>query len=207
MARGIGRNSAKGNGKKLKGKYKSAAKYRSHQGFTLVEMLMATVILLVGLVAVAQLVPTSVLLNGNNRNDGTALVFAQQEMEALREQPFSVALTPLPTFTDPLGVTCPLGNTCNLGDPTQPNRIIGSPTVINSSGLPMIDFSVAPVGGYSFNYTDPNDPFGATYDVRWAVITVTRGPSITGRRIIVGVFRRGMKSPTLPITLDSMVER
>jgi hypothetical protein len=170
-------------------------------------MLIATVVVLIGLVAVAQLVPTSVIMNANNRNDGTALVFAQREMEAIREQSLAVPLAPVPTFSDPVGVTCPLGNTCSLGDPTQPNLIIGSPVVMSSGGLPIIDFSAAPEPGYSFTYTDPNDPFSDPYDVRWAVITVTNGPSITARRIFVGVFRRGMQTPSLPITLDSMVEK
>jgi hypothetical protein len=162
----------------------------------------------VGLVAVAQLVPVSVMMNSNNRNDGTAMVFAQQQMEALREQPLIWQPPTLPTFTDSLGISCPLGETCNLGDPTQPNLIIGSPVVVTSANVPIIDFSASPVDGYSFSYTDPNDPFSAPYDVRWAVLTVTNAQqSITGRRIIVGVFRRGMKTPTLPVTLDSMVEK
>jgi prepilin-type N-terminal cleavage/methylation domain-containing protein len=175
---------------------------RDHQGFTLAEMLIATLVVLVGLVAVAQLVPTSVLLNSNNRNDGTALVFAQRQMEALREQQFSSL-----TFSDTLGVNCPLGNTCNLGDPTQPKQIVGSPVVIGAAGSPIIDFSASPVSGYSFTYTDPNDPFHAPYDVRWAVITITSGQLVMGKRFVVGVFRRGMQTPSFPITLDTMVER
>ena len=184
-------------------KFGSARKQEG--GFTLVEMLMATLVVIVGLVAVAQLVPASVLLNSNNRNDGTALVFAQREVEAIREQPLTAT-----TFSDPAGVTCPPGNTCNLGDPTQPLQPIGSPVVINPAGVPIIDFSVAQVGGYSFTYTDPNDPFNASYDVRWAVVTVTSTttpPVVTGKRIIVGVFRRGMQNISLPITLDTMVEK
>jgi prepilin-type N-terminal cleavage/methylation domain-containing protein len=171
-------------------------------GFTLTEMMIATVVVLVGLVAVAQLVPTSVLLNSNNRNDGTALVFAQREIEALREQPLAFT-----TFSDPLGVTCPLGNTCSLGDPSQPGQLVGCPVVTNSVGVPIIDFSASPVAGYSFTYTDPNDPFLAPYDVRWAAVTMTSGPTITGKRIIVGVFRRGMQTPSFPVTLDTMVEK
>ena len=57
------------------------------RGFTLVEMLIATVIVVIGLVAVAQLVPTSMMMNANNRSDGTALVIAQKQMEALRAVP------------------------------------------------------------------------------------------------------------------------
>ena len=170
-------------------------------GFTLMELLVATVIILVGLVAVAQLVPTSVLMNTNNRNDGTALVFAQHEMEAIRALPLSQT-----TFSDPQGVLCPLGNTCQLGDPTQPGTLVGSPVNIGA-GSPIIDFSAAPVNGYNFTYLDPNDPYGAAYDVRWAVITAVNGPITTGRRIILGVFRRGMKSTALPVTLDTMVSK
>ncbi len=175
---------------------------RRQSGFTLVEMLIATAVVLVGLVAVAQLVPSSVLLNSNNRNDGTALVFAQRQLEALREQQLNNK-----AFTDPLGITCPLLQTCELGDPAQPGQIVGSPVVVGAAGQPLIDFTAPPVAAYSFTYVDPNDPFSAPYDVRWAVITYGNGTAATGRRIIVGVFRRGMQTPTLPITLDTLVEK
>lgn len=174
-------------------------------GFTLVEMLLATVVVIVGLVAVAQLVPTSVMRNMNNRNDGTALVFAQRAIEFIREQPLTSTTNP-PSFTDPLGVLCPLGQSCLLGDPSQPNVLVGSD--LNTSATPMIDFSAAPVPGYSYTYIDPNDPYGAAYDVRWAISTTTgTGGSVAGRRIILGVFRRGMKSAFLPVTLDTLVEK
>jgi prepilin-type N-terminal cleavage/methylation domain-containing protein len=177
------------------------------QGFTLVEMLIATIVVLIGLVAVAQLVPASALLNSANRNDGTALVFAQRELEFIREQPLGVPVAPPPTFSDPQGVLCPPATTCGLGDPSQPGVLVGSPVVVGAT--PIIDFSGAQVAGYGFTYTDPNDPFGASYDVRWAVLTFTNPQTnvTTGRRIILGVFRRGMRTPTLPITLDTIVEK
>ncbi len=174
----------------------------SQRGFTLLEMLLATVIILVGLVAVAQLVPTSVLLNSNTRSDATALVFAQHVLEGMRSQPLSAT-----TYTDPQGVLCPLGNTCNLGDPAQPLVLVGN-TVNTTGGSPIIDFSTGPIAGYSFTYVDPNDPLGATYDVRWAIVTRTNASGIvTSKRIILGAFRRGMQSPTLPVTLDTMVSK
>ena len=180
----------------------------AERGFTLVEMLIATAIILVGLVAVAQLVPASALLSANNRSDGTALVFAQKELEFMREQTLVVPVGVPPTFTDPLGVLCPPPFApCGLGDPTQPGQVVGSPVVPGTPSL--IDYSASPVPGYSFTYTDPNDPFGASYDVRWAVVTFTNPQTnvTTGRRILLGVFRRGMKTPTYPITLDTMVEK
>ena len=180
----------------------AAARRGGEGGFTLVEMLMATVIVVVGLVAVAQLVPTSMLMNANNRSDGTALVIAQRQMEALRAVPLSAT-----TFTDPSGLTCPLLQTCNVGNPAQAGQLVGCP-VVPFNNSPIIDFSPnLPVGGYGFTYTDPNDPAGALNDVRWAVVTVTSGTNVTGRRIIVGVFRRGMKTLTYPVTLDTMVSK
>jgi len=186
-------------------KRKETNRHTGQRGFTLTELLIATVVVLVGLVAVAQLVPASVMINANNRNDGTALVFAQRQMEAMRAQPLGVT-----GFIDPQGVYCyPAGQTCQLGDPTQPGAVVGSPVAVSiTSNLPLIDFTATAVTGYSFIYTDPNDPFGATYDVRWAVVTVVNGQNVvTGKRIILGVFRRGMQTPTLPITLDTMVEK
>jgi hypothetical protein len=46
-------------------------------------------------------------------------------------------------------------------------------------------------------------------DVRWAVITGVNPTSgvVTSRRIILGVFRRGMRSPSFPVSLDVMVEK
>ena len=177
-------------------------KRREQRGFTLIELLLATVIILVGLVAVAQLVPTSVLLNSNNRSDATALVFAQHVMEGLRNQPLTTA-----SYPGTLGDWCPSGFTCELGDPAQPAVLVGN-TVNTTSGSPIVDFSAAPVDGYSFTYIDPNDPLGATYDVRWAVVTRTNtGGLVTSKRFILGVFRRGMKTPTLPVTLDTMVSK
>ncbi|HTB92991.1 MAG TPA: prepilin-type N-terminal cleavage/methylation domain-containing protein [Candidatus Sulfotelmatobacter sp.] len=176
-----------------------AASHRGGEsGFTLAEMLIATVIVVVGLVAVAQLVPSSMMLNANNRSDGSALVIAQRQMEALRALPLGAK-----TFTDSLGVTCPLGVTCYIGDPSQPGQVVGSPLFNNT---PVIDYAQPLVNGYGFTYTEPNDPTGAVNDVRWAVVTINNG-STTGKRIIVGAFRRGMKSPSFPISLDTLVSK
>jgi len=182
-------------------RFSVATKTRSQCGFTLTEMLIATVIVLVGLVAVAQLVPISVLLNSNNRNDGSALVIAQREMEALRAVPLNSS-----SFTDTQGIVCPLSSTCLLGDPTNMGAMQGSP-VVSAYGSPIIDFSADPVSGYSFSFIDPNDPTGAVNDIRWAVLLAGVGTTPSSRRIIVGVFRRGMKTPSYPVTLDSMVSK
>src|SRR5216684_7782404 len=88
---------------------------KSERGFSLLEMLFATIILLVGLVAIAQLVPASILLNSSNRMDSSALVFAQRELDQMLDQPMTVN-----SFTDSLG------NICQLGNPAVTNAAQGS---------------------------------------------------------------------------------
>ena len=174
---------------------------RQQSGFTMIEMLIATVVMVVGLVAMAQLVPVALRLDSANRDDSTALVFAQRELDEMMDQ--SIQAT---SFSDPNGVLCPTTSTCNLGDPTQPKVLIGSPVVMVNN-RPMIDFSQSQVANYSFYYTDPNDPFALKYDVRWAVITYVNGANPTGKRLMVGVRRIGGNVPLLPYTLDTMVEK
>jgi type II secretory pathway pseudopilin PulG len=171
------------------------------EGFSILEMLLATIILLVGLVAIAQLVPASILMNYRNRNDSAALVFAQRELDMMLDQPLSAS-----SFTDPYGVYCPLSSTCNLGNPAQPNQIVGSPVVvINNQAL--IDFSAGLQAGYSFTYQDPTDPSGTTYDMRWAVIITVNGTNVYSKRIILGVRQQGGNGYFQPITLDTMVQK
>lgn len=169
-------------------------------GFTLVEVLMAIVVLLVGIVAVAQLVPASIGSNATNRNDSSALVFAQREMDQFLGQPLNMSLAP-PSFIDALGFSC------NLGDPTQPpNMPAGSPIILYQNQM-IIDFTQGPVAGYSFSYQDPNDPAGIMYDVRWAVFTTTNNGMVTAKRFIMGARRQGGNGVYRPVTLDTILER
>jgi prepilin-type N-terminal cleavage/methylation domain-containing protein len=162
------------------------------RGFSILEMMLATIILLVGLVAVAQLVPASILINYRNRADSSALVFAQRELDQMLDQPLTVN-----SFPDALG------NTCQLGDPTNPNTLQGTNVVIfNSQAL--IDFSSS-VSGYNFTFQDPADPSGTTYDVRWAVIITGNGATAYSKRFILGVRQVGGNGYFQPITLDTLV--
>jgi prepilin-type N-terminal cleavage/methylation domain-containing protein len=172
---------------------------KKQQGFTLTELLVAAAVLLVGIVAVAQLVPASISSNAAARNDSTALVFAQRELTQMMDQPLNPAVNP-PSFTDAHGFSC------NLGDPTTPNQVVGSSIVVNNN-QPAIDFTAAQVAGYGFNYRDPNDPYGTTYDVRWAVITTVNSGMVTAKRFILGTMKRGGNGFSKPVTLDTMVEK
>jgi len=144
------------------------------RGFTLMEVLVATIVLLTGIVAVAQLVPVAVTANNNNRRDSSASVIAQRELAQFLQLPV--------TFPGPY--TDALGNSCNLGNPAQPGVTVGSPVVVIAN-RPTINFAAATVAGYNFTTpVDPEDPYGAQYDVRWAVITGGNGTTASSRRFI-----------------------
>jgi prepilin-type N-terminal cleavage/methylation domain-containing protein len=173
---------------------------RQRNGFTLTEVLVATVVLLVCLVAIAQLVPASILSNSSSRNDSSAMVFAQQELNQLISRP----ITDTQYTTDTLLNLCTLATPCLLGDPTQDGTTVGSPVVVVDNH-PVINFSIAPVAGYSCTYQDPNDAAGVVYDVRWAVITRAPGGVISSKRFILGATKRGGNTFYVPVTLDTMV--
>jgi type II secretory pathway pseudopilin PulG len=174
---------------------------RKQGGLALIEMIVAIAVLIIGVVAVAKLVPVSAALNYENRRDSVALVIAQRQLDGLIAQPITTT-----TFTDPQGVLCPVGNICQLGNPAQVNQVVGSPVIMNGA-RPLIDFSQPQIAGYSFNYSDPDDPSGPQYDIRWAVITFGNGASASGKRLIVGARCQGGDTPYLPITLDSLVAK
>jgi prepilin-type N-terminal cleavage/methylation domain-containing protein len=168
-------------------------------GFSLLEMIMAVAVLIVGLVGVAQLVPASLMLNTGNRASSSALVLAQRQMDLMVNQPLTAV-----SFNDLQGNVC----FCSLGDSTQQNLLVGSP-ILMSNNRPLIDFSQPVVPGYNYPilYTDPNDPTRAQWDVRWAVITQSSGSIITSKRFIVGARQVGGSGFVLPVTLDSMVAK
>jgi len=169
---------------------------RDERGFTLTEVLIAIVILLVGIVAVAQLVPASIGSNSANRNDSSALVFAQRQMDQFLSQPINntawIETIDNQTFT------------CNLGDPTQPGQVVGSGYALFYNQL-VIDFSASLVGNYNFTYHDPNDPAEVSYDVRWAVITSVYNGSVISKRFILGVRKKGGNGIYNPVTLDTVI--
>ena len=183
-------------------------KSRSSQGgFSILEMLLATVILLVGLVAIAQLVPTSILMNYRSRTDSSALVFAQRELDQMLAQPLNPTSGP-PSFYDAEG------NLCYLGDPATPNVRQGSPVVVQYSsnagqnfGQTLIDFGQPVVANFSFTYTDPTDPAATGYDVRWAVIVTGSNGVATSKRFILGVRQVGGNGYFQPVTLDTTVSK
>jgi prepilin-type N-terminal cleavage/methylation domain-containing protein len=176
---------------KHQGGFLSGAK-RSERGFSFLEMVIASAVLLVGILSVAQLVPASLKANLYNRMDTMAMTVAQRELDQMLNQPLSVS-----SFTDKDGYFVNLG----AG---------GSPVYMDNSKA-MIDFSAGPVDGFNIqDYFDHSayDPNGPKFEVRWAVFPITSNAgAVVGRRIIIGCRQTNSGQPMLPVGLDTSVQR
>lgn len=172
-----------------------AKKFPQQSGFTLLELSIATVMLLVGIVGVVKLVPASQISNFNNRVDTTAMVFAQREMDQIINQPLTSA-----TFTDTNGRAVALGSLA------VSDTVVGGPVVMQGT-VATINFAAAPVANYSFTFTDPNDPGGATYRMRWAVISKINAGVVVSKRFIVGCRRVFAGQVPNPAVVDTLVQK
>ena len=162
------------------------------EGFSILEMLIASAILMVGIISVVQLVPASLQTNVNNRLDTMATVIAQRELDQILSQPLTVD-----AFVDKDN------NVVSLGGAGSP----GAPLIMDGQTV-KIDFTLDPVAGFSIpNYVDPNDPTGATFELRWAVIPETSGGLVISRRIVIGCRRTNSTQLQFPVSLDSWVQK
>jgi prepilin-type N-terminal cleavage/methylation domain-containing protein len=162
------------------------------QGFSLVELMVAAVVFLVGIVAVMQLVPAAMQSNIQNRVDTASVVVAQRELDQMTAQPLSNS-----TFTDADG------NLCDLGNNASNNVVVGSP-LVQVGDFVKIDFSAATVNGYNLLTTAPANAPEGSYDVRWAVIaTLNATGAVASKRFIVGARRVTGTGGLLPVSLDS----
>lgn len=176
---------------------------------SLLEMVLASAILMVGILSVVQLVPATLQLDVRNRMDTMATVIAQRELDQMLAQlqcsPQNPACHGLstPGFVDSAGNNVSLDGSSSSGSPV----VMVGPT-------PVIDFSAGLVDGFNVQgYQDPNDPNfpnGATFELRWAVIQQPFPPTngiVLSKRIIIGCRQTNANQPVLPVTLDTAVQK
>ena len=180
-------------------RHKTLARW-TERGFTLTELTIATLVLLVGSVAVMQLVPAAMQSNLRNRYDTTATVIAQRVLDQMITQPLtSTSFDDMDAYGNKIA-------TIALGDATQVNQIVGGP-VVTVGSTARIDFNGPAVANYNFIYTDLNDPGRTPYEVRWAVITDAVGGVPISKRFIVGAWKRDPRQTAPPVTVEGWVQK
>ena len=171
----------------------SARSGREQNGFSILEMILASAILMVGVVSVVQLVPASLNSSIGNRLDTMATVVCQRELDQMLSQPLNVD-----NFLDEDGQTISLGG---AGAPGALAIQSGDFTVIHFSAF------LPPTGFYAF-YKDLNNPTGPSFELRWAVFPQLSNGVVVGRRIVIGCRRANNGGQLfLPVNLDSLVQK
>jgi len=142
-------------------------------GFSLIEVMVASVVLVVGIVGVVQLVAMAMAQNSNNRYDTTAQMIAQRQLEQMAAQDLAVMATPGLTdynFLDADGFNVLVGGVpvpAAIPPAQPPPGNVERGCALNATGA--IDFTI-PCG--AVGYTKTITPGGYSHEVRWNVITV-----------------------------------
>ncbi|MGA2609711.1 MAG: prepilin-type N-terminal cleavage/methylation domain-containing protein [Terriglobia bacterium] len=155
-------------------------------GFTLVETLVALLLLSMSLLALAMLFPLGVRLSAQSSVASAAIQIAQCELEQIRNNIFS----PSGSYTDANG------NALEASCQGAPGTSCGNP--LTSSR--MIDYSSPAAVGYSVTL---QDSLGTRYDIRWNVtITYNYGREIILASKPINPTAAGLP---LPVQIETIV--
>jgi Tfp pilus assembly protein PilV len=190
---------------RLTGKRKAVFRNNPQRGSSLIELMIAMLVLATGLGALTTLITACMVTDTRNSKDTSATLLAQKVIEELSAQntnaPNAVILT------DCAGNNWTIPSTPGAAGPTGQGAALA--TSVSSPYYGGIDFtqSVGTVpAGFSMQYVDCSvNGTQTTYDVRWNVMTVTANST---RLITASARQRGSTSDGLhyaiPVTLRAV---
>ena len=181
--------------------------WRNRQsGMSLIELMIAMTVLVVGMLALMTLVTTAISSNNRNKLDTTGTTLAQTVLEGIAAQPATLGATFTLTDCNPAAATSWTIGTAGAASP-------GAGAQLDANGN--IDFAgqtysalVAASPNYGMKYvTCGVSGAQATYDVRWNVRTLTaftKLVTVSARQL--GVSTTGANLPFFspPITLRTI---
>jgi len=170
---------------------------------TLIELMIAMVVLAVGFGALFTLITATVASDNKNSKDTAATLLAQMLIEQISSQH--------PNSTTSISVTDCAGNTWTIAtaggaapNGTGANLITNSSTIGYGGIDPSQARSAIPLG-YAMQYVDCSTNGPTTYDVRWNVMTVdsnyTRLITASARPLTANVHDLGGQFFALPVNL------
>jgi type IV pilus modification protein PilV len=173
-------------------------------GMSLIELMIAMTVLVVGMLALMTLVTTAISSNNRNKLDTTGTMLAQTVLEGIAAQPATSGVPFTMMDCNPAGATSWTIATAGAASPGA------GANVTASTGN--IDFNLQSYAAVTANYKMKYVTCGvsgaqATYDVRWNVRTLTNFTKlITVSARQLGVSTSGANLPFFspPITLRTI---
>jgi prepilin-type N-terminal cleavage/methylation domain-containing protein len=186
-------------------------RFKRQLGMTLIELMIAMVILAVGLGGIMTMVVSALATNGKNRTDTTSTLLSHMVIQQIAEQP--ATQNTVFQVSDCAGIAWNV-NTAQGGAPLRAANDPNGFWVIGD-----IDFSqnygaAAPGNGYSMLYTSCGINGGqqTIYDVRWNIVATGIGQSeiVTVATRIRGTVNSAQNSNNLlyfsfPVQLKTIV--
>ena len=162
---------------------------RDERGLTLIELMIALVVLMVGVVGSMYLIGLSMGGNGRSRQQSNSTAIAQMMVEKIS----SVKASTSPSLT----ITDCAGNSFTI-------TTAAGGSALTSSGV--VDFTQSPVNNYQMLFTDcGTGGMQFTYDVRWNITQ----PSAYVKFLTVSAQKQNAgKDPryfSLPVTIRSLI--
>ena len=169
----------------------------SQRGMSLIEMMMACVVLLVGVLAAATLIPLAIGTNSRNRQQSNSTVIAQMLMEKILSVPVGA---PTPTLSDCTGTSTTINAT---------GTATGAGATLLSTGDADYSQTAGSAGdptGYYMLYTAcGTNGRQSIYDVRWNIKT----PSPYVEQVVISAKLKGSNNNLVlysrTVTIRSMI--
>lgn len=173
---------------------KMNARRSPQRGMSLIELMIAMVVLAIGLGGITTLLVISIGTNNRNSKDTTATMLAQLVIEEIGAQDPNSSQPTIP-------ITDCAGNAFNIAvtDGPAPGGtgagLVTNPASPNYGSIDQSQAVAAIPVGYQMNYVACSNAGGSrtTYDVRWNVMTI----SATNSRLITASARQRNSASTL----------
>lgn len=147
-------------------------------GFSLIELMIAMVVLAVGLLAGLGMIVAAIATNAGPKTNTAAAALAESVLEKIMAVQLNADGTSAPT-----SLTDCAGNSFTINTTPGPGS------------SPPISFQQTPVPGYSMQYVNCAAGQGLTYDIRW---TIEPGPTLSTPTQVVTVSARALGANTGP---------